>query len=201
MVERRQRVPALSPEERRAALIAATIPLLREHGASVSTRQIADAAGVAEGTIFGVFKDKASLLKAAVKTALDPAPLLQGLKAIKPSLALRRRLVAAARLIREHMNRHGAIFMLVRSPAFVGDRETMVEFMASRYLILNELTLLIEPDARLLRRSPAIAARLLLSLVGAPRGAFGVLDEPLDDDEVVSIILDGLLISTPEGKP
>ena len=94
MVERRQRVPALSPEERRAALIAATIPLLREHGASVSTRQIADAAGVAEGTIFGVFKDKASLLKAAVASALDPAPLLRGLKAVDPVLPLRRRLVA-----------------------------------------------------------------------------------------------------------
>ena len=35
---KRQRVPALAPEERRAALIEATIPLLRQHGLSVSTR-------------------------------------------------------------------------------------------------------------------------------------------------------------------
>jgi hypothetical protein len=103
-------------------------------------------------------------------------------------------LVAAAHLIREHVGGHGAIFMLVRSPVFSGDRTAMVEFMASRYLVLNELTVLIAPDARALRRSPAIAARLLLSLVGSPRGAFGVLDEELDDDEIVSIVLDGLLI-------
>ena len=77
-------------------------------------------------------------------------------------------------------------------------RGSIVDFMASRYLILNELTSLIDPDARLLRRAPATAARLLLALVGSPRGAYGALDETLDDEEVVSIILDGLLIG-PEG--
>ena len=59
MESRRRRVPALAPEERRAALIAATIPLLHEHGLEVSTKQIAHAAGVAEGTIFGVTKSNA----------------------------------------------------------------------------------------------------------------------------------------------
>lgn len=198
-------MPALSPEERRAALIAATIPLLREHGTDVSTKQIADAAGVAEGTIFGAFKDKASLLRAAVLAALDPQPLLRDLKAIDPALALRQRLVEAARLVREHVAGHGAIFFVVRGPLFgerasrtskPGDssRNSLVELMATRYLILNELTSLIEADARLLRHSPAIAARLLLSLVGSPRGAYGVLDEPLDDEEAVSLVLDGLLV-------
>src|SRR6516164_11766617 len=71
---RRQRVAALPPDDRRAALIEATIPLLREHGLLVTTRQIADAAGVAEGTIFGVFNDKASLIRAAVIKTLDPGP-------------------------------------------------------------------------------------------------------------------------------
>jgi AcrR family transcriptional regulator len=191
---RRQRVPALSPEDRRAALIAATIPLLREHGTDVSTRQIADAAGVAEGTIFGVFKDKASLLRAAVVAALDPQPLLRGLKAIDPNLPLRPRLVAAAHLVREHVAGHGALFFVVRGPLFLNDRSHLVELKATRFLILNELTLLIEHDARLLRRSPAIAARLLLSLVGSPRGAFGPLDEVLDDEDAVSLVLDGLLV-------
>jgi AcrR family transcriptional regulator len=185
---RRPRVPALSPEERRAALIAATIPLLRKHGTDVSTRQIADAAGVAEGTIFGVFKDKASLLRAAVVAALDPQPLLRGLKAVDPNLPLRPRLIAAAYLVREHVASHGALFFVVREPLLSNDRSCLVELKATRFLILNE------PDARLLRRSPAIAARLLLSLVGSPRGAFGALDEVLDDEEAVSLVLDGLLV-------
>jgi AcrR family transcriptional regulator len=195
---RRQRVPALSPQERRAALIAATIPLLREHGTAVSTRQIADAAGVAEGTIFGVFKDKTSLLRAAVVAALDPAPLLRQLKAVDRALPLRARLVAAARLIREHVAGHGAILFAVRSSLFEGDRKSIVEVMATRYLVLTELASLIEPDAGLLRRSPLTTARLLMSFVAAPRGGvLGVPDEPLSDDEVVSLLLDGLLIRTP----
>lgn len=196
---RRQRVPALSAEERRAALIAATIPLLREHGPSLSTRQIAEAAGVAEGTIFGVFKDKASLLRAALVSALDPAPLLRGIRSIDSSLPLRERLVVAARLVREHVASQGSLFFVVRSPALAGDNQALVDFMASRYLILAELTNLIEPDARRLRRAPGTAARLLLALAGSPPGAYGVLDESLDDDAVVSVILDGLLIR-PKGE-
>jgi AcrR family transcriptional regulator len=35
----------MAPEDRRAALIAATVPLLHEHGLDVSTRKIAEAAG------------------------------------------------------------------------------------------------------------------------------------------------------------
>ena len=87
----------MAPEDRRAALIAATIPLLHEHGLDVSTRQIADAAGVAEGTIFGVFKDKSSLVVAALVQALDPQPTLDALAAIDRGLDLRERLVARRR--------------------------------------------------------------------------------------------------------
>ena len=81
---RRRRVPALSPDERRATIIAATIPLLRTHGAAVTTKQIAEAAGVAEGTIFGVFPDKASLILAALGTAFDQETVLRQLSAIDP---------------------------------------------------------------------------------------------------------------------
>jgi AcrR family transcriptional regulator len=202
--KRRQRVPALSAEERRAALIAATVPLLREHGTAVSTRQIADAAGVAEGTIFGVFKDKASLIRAAIVAAFDPTPLLRELRAIDLALDLRARLVAAAHLVRAHVAERGALFYVIRSAAFAGDREGLVDLMAARYLILYDLANLIEPDAAKLRRSPSTAARLLLSLAAAPRGGFGMLDEALDDalddDEVVSLVLDGLLIREPATK-
>jgi len=183
------------------ALIAATIPLLREHGMDVTTRQIADAAGVAEGTIFGVFKDKVSLLRAAAVAAMDPAPLLRQIRAIDPGLPLRARLVTAAGLIRAHVAGHGAMFFVVRGPLFAGDRQAMVDLMATRFLVLNEVAALIEPDAALLRRSPAIAARLLMSLVGSPRGAFGILDEALDDEEVVSVVLDGLLVGPQQTQP
>src|SRR5258705_4187363 len=100
---RRQRVPALSPDERRAALIQATIPLLREHGAAVTSRQIADAAGVAEGTIFGVFPDKASLIRATVVRAMDPGTSIGEIEAIDRSLELRVRLERATAILLDRM--------------------------------------------------------------------------------------------------
>ena len=72
----RRRARPLPPAQRRAALIAATLSLIREHGADVSTRQIAEAADVAEGTIFRVFPDKAALIDAAVDAAFDPASVV-----------------------------------------------------------------------------------------------------------------------------
>ena len=46
-------------------------PLVLAHGSAVTTRQIAEAAEVAEGTIFRVFPDKVSLVEAVVGEAHD----------------------------------------------------------------------------------------------------------------------------------
>jgi AcrR family transcriptional regulator len=85
---RRPRASALPPAERRRAIVEATIPLLVQHGESITTRQIADAAAIAEGTIFRVFPDKDALIDAAVDAALDPAPFEAALEAIDPTLPL-----------------------------------------------------------------------------------------------------------------
>ena len=60
----------MPPEERREAIVQATLPLLREHGANVTTRQIAQAASIAEGTVFRVFSDKEELLRNCVAEAV-----------------------------------------------------------------------------------------------------------------------------------
>src|SRR5689334_4668411 len=85
---RRERAAALPAEERRQAIVDAVIPLLVEQGAGVTTRQIAAAAGVAEGTIFRVFDDKAQLLHAAAHAALDPGRGPRTLAALDPALPL-----------------------------------------------------------------------------------------------------------------
>ena len=81
----RRRAAVLPPEERRSAIVAAALPLLLEHGEQVTTKQIADAAGIAEGTIFRVFPDKDAVLLAVVEAAFDPAPLEVALRAIDPA--------------------------------------------------------------------------------------------------------------------
>lgn len=85
----RTRARPLSREERRDAIAAATIPLLVQHGAAVTTRQIADAAGVAEGTLFRAFADKDEILHAAVVRSLDPAPAVAAIGTLPDDDGLR----------------------------------------------------------------------------------------------------------------
>lgn len=89
-----ERARPLPPDERRASLIAAAIPLISEHGLKVTTKQIARAAGVAEGTIFRVFTDKTELIQAAINSAFDPEQTLSELGAIDIGLPLHERCLA-----------------------------------------------------------------------------------------------------------
>ncbi|MDQ1374907.1 MAG: hypothetical protein QOJ09_2245 [Actinomycetota bacterium] len=65
----------MAPEARREMIVDAALPLVLEHGERVTTRQIADAAGIAEGTIFRVFVDKDDVIAAVVARAIDATPL------------------------------------------------------------------------------------------------------------------------------
>lgn len=76
------RAAALAPDARRAQIVAAATPLVREHGTSVTTKQIAAAAGIAEGTVFRAFADKEKLLHAVVEDVLRPEPALQQIATI-----------------------------------------------------------------------------------------------------------------------
>ncbi|GAA3914878.1 hypothetical protein Aau02nite_41920 [Amorphoplanes auranticolor] len=183
----------MAPEDRRAALIAATIPLLHEHGLDVSTRQIAQAAGVAEGTIFGVFPDKLSLLSAAIVQAFDPAPTLDAVAAIDPGGDLRVRLSAAATLIMNRFARNARLMAAAGHGHHAKDPAGIARMNRAREQLLAALTELIEPDAALLRRTPAEVARLVLLFCGA--NTFGPFaDHRFDGDELVSLLLDGLLV-------
>jgi AcrR family transcriptional regulator len=72
----------MAPEARREMIVDAALPLVLEHGERVTTRQIADAAGIAEGTIFRAFVDKDDVIGAVVARAMDAAPLDAELEAI-----------------------------------------------------------------------------------------------------------------------
>ncbi|MER7274281.1 helix-turn-helix domain-containing protein [Dactylosporangium sp. NPDC000244] len=187
---RRRRVPALAPDERRAALIAATLPLLRTHGAAVTTRQIAEAAGVAEGTIFGVFPDKASLLSAALCTAFEPEPVLRALSAIDPGATLRERLKDAAAILTRRVESSVPLMMLARTMPL--DSSPFAALVDGRRRLTEAVADLIEPDKHLLRRSPDATSRLLFALVvSAARG--DLPHEQFTPDEIVAVLLDGLL--------
>ncbi len=84
-------------------IVAAALPLVLEHGERVTTRQIADAAGIAEGTIFRAFTDKDDVIQAVIDKALDPAPLEDALAAIDLSQPFEKCLDAAIAAIQRRV--------------------------------------------------------------------------------------------------
>jgi len=93
----------MAPDDRRAAIIATTVPLLREKGRAVSTREIARAAGVAEGTIFRVFESKDELVAACVHQTFETEALCAALGRVDRDLPLRERLAAAVALMQDYL--------------------------------------------------------------------------------------------------
>jgi len=82
------RANPMTPQERRRALIDATRPLLLLHGTSITTRQIAECADVAEGTIFRAFGTKQDLIDAVVEDCLAPEPVIAAIDSIPADLDL-----------------------------------------------------------------------------------------------------------------
>ena len=99
LVEERKRAASLPPDERRSAIIAATVPLLLANGDMVTTRQIADASGIAEGTIFRVFADKDAVIAAVLEAATDPAPMEAALGVLDVTAPLERVLTEAIEIL------------------------------------------------------------------------------------------------------
>ena len=95
----------MTPDERRAALVDVTVPLLREHGAALTTKQVAEAAGVAEGTVFRAFGTKEDLVRACGEAVFDHADVLTGLAAVDRSLSLDDRLAAGVEVLQTHLER------------------------------------------------------------------------------------------------
>jgi AcrR family transcriptional regulator len=179
-----RRAPALPPDERRAAIVAATIPLLTAVGTSVTTKQIADAAGVAEGTIFRVFADKEAVIEAAVAAALDPAPVERALAAIARDVPFEARLELAVQILQNRITEIWQLLSMLGRTAPAGAR--------TRQHDLAELTALFEDERSRLRHDPALAARLLRGLVLAASHPSLIAGDPLPPAVIVSTLLDGI---------
>jgi AcrR family transcriptional regulator len=185
-----KRATALPASERRAEIMAATLPLLLAHGSSVTTRQIAEAAGVAEGTIFRVFPDKEQLIEAVVEAAFDTKAVDEDLARIPATRPLEHRLVAAVDILR----RRFAEILQLRTAVEMMRGSRRAQTLTERHHPpdLHGLAALFEPDRTQIRLEPLEAAHLLRGLTVAGTHPSLILDDPLSSAEIVSLFLDGV---------
>lgn len=181
----RERARPLAPDDRRDAILDAVVPLLREHGRDVSTRQLADAAGVAEGTLFRAFGDKDSLLEAAIERIFDPAPLWAALRVIDVDLALEAKLAQVLDRLHSHFR---AVFAAVMA---LGIRERRPALRAEFDRALSAILIdLLAPHRAALAVSPEVVADYIRLVAFASSHP---LSPDLGDDVLSALIARGIL--------
>jgi AcrR family transcriptional regulator len=183
----------MSSDDRRRAIVEAIIPLLIEQGANVTTRQIAEAAGIAEGTIFRVFPDKCALINEAIKEGMDPAPVQRDIAAIDPEATFEEQLRQAVRILMDRLDEVIALMTVLRTIPMTGaeHRPGPPAFvLESQAAIAESLTDLLARNRERLRLEPARAAMVLRGLVFAT-GHPGA-GEKLTADDIVDVMLGGV---------
>jgi AcrR family transcriptional regulator len=178
-----KRAPALPPEERRSAIVAVALPLLLEHGDRLTTRQIAEAAGIAEGTIFRAFADKDEIIVAVIEATFDPEPLEAALVAIPQALTFEESLAAAVVILQQR------VLDTWRLLSSVGPRfhELTRRPMANS----DALVQLFVPHREQLTITPIAAARLLRALTLSTTHPM-LADKPTSAKEIVRLFLHGV---------
>ena len=164
-------------------IVAATLPLILEHGDRVTSKQIAEAAGIAEGTVFRAFADKDELIVAVLEAAIDPQPLERALAAIPPGLGFERTLEAAVVVIQQR------VIDIWRLMSSVGTRfhEKTRRPMADS----DALVRLFDANREYITVEPIVAARLLRALTLSTTHPM-LAGEPMPPEDIVDLFLHGV---------
>jgi len=190
-----RRARPLPVEDRKAMIIDVVTPLVLEYGSAVTSRQIAEAAGIAEGTIFRAFGDKESLLNAVLERFLDPLALHTALQSIDPDLAVHDKLSAIFGLLQDRFR--GVIRMM----AALGRQEPPVARDRARRDFAFIIGELLERHSAELRIPPERVAQYARVLAFA--SALPVFDDtiPFTFDELLDLFEHGVIAPTTTTTP
>ncbi len=170
----------------------ATLSLLYVHGRAVTTKQIAEAGGVAEGTIFRVFDSKDELIDAAVAEAFAPGQLAVRITEIDPDQPLRERLLKLVSVLQQ---RFRAMTGLMHALGQLGPPKGHHD--ADRRAATEESTALmvalIDPEADRLSVAPEMFVHMLrmLTFAGSSEQVSG--GQVLTPEQIVDTLLYGVL--------
>ncbi|MFT4134982.1 TetR/AcrR family transcriptional regulator [Microbacterium sp.] len=184
----------MSVDDRRAMIAAAAVPLFVERGASLTTRQLAEHLGIAEGTIFRAFGDRDTLVHAVVDQFFNAArdTISTALDGPEPSLEEKLRLLIA----RTRERAKGVFAML----SLLDPAEAREYMRTRRYgQFEKNATSTFAVDAAQLNVSPErldAVVRLLVIAASAPH----LGGTPLSDDELVEIALYGIIGRPPHDE-
>ncbi|MDN4598740.1 TetR/AcrR family transcriptional regulator [Leifsonia virtsii] len=185
----RTRAQPMAADDRKAMIVDAVIPLLLEHGRGMTSRQIAEAAGIAEGTIFRAFGDKESLVQAAIEKYLDPEPLREALRSIDPALPLENKVRAILYLLRERFQK------VMRLMPVIGPQRPPVPQERGEFARI--IARVLEPETRELNWPPERVAHLLRLITFS--SAFPALNEGIEFsiDDLARMVLVGIAGTSP----
>jgi AcrR family transcriptional regulator len=186
------RAAPLPLDERRAALIAATEPLLEQFGREISTRQIAEAAGIAEGTIFRAFATKEELIDAVIKDSFDIHRTCDELAQIDRGSSLEERLIAAVVILQERLRRVFALYGSLRLRKEAPDHDSFrTRQQVDNELINEAIADLIGPDQDQLRLAVMEAASALRAITFAITHPILGDQRLADPEQIVDLVLNG----------
>lgn len=191
----------MTADERRKAIVSSTLPLLLAQGPELSTREIASAAGVAEGTIFRAFETKDELIKAVVGEAMRPTATLTALADLEAGHTLEQRVTAVLEILTTDLQRVRALFSHLAKAGFgsghgphphphgPGGPDPRKD---ARSEVFRATTAALEPYADALSVPPTTAARLLTALAFASNFTLDSVESSPSPDALASLVLHGI---------
>ncbi|WP_460810740.1 TetR/AcrR family transcriptional regulator [Nocardioides salsibiostraticola] len=198
MTTTRERARPLSPEERRTTILESALPLVLEHGRATTTKQIAAAAGVAEGTLFRVFDSKDEIFAAVLAAAFEPGPYLAELDAIDLTLPVEAKLLA---LTASMQRRFVTIFRLMIAlavdkppppPTGPGSPDHQHdEHEEWRREVTARMVAILEPDQSDFRLPLEDVVRMLRLLTFSGSHPHVSEQQPLTPEQIVDVVLHG----------